>query len=141
MYTSAYQMLSGTKVNIGSVPEILSIIRTGLPVSILDNGTELLGVNKTEYAQLIGANLRSIQRKKQQTNGKLSPTSSEHALMLAELVRLADEYFKDREATLRWLNRPSLAFGNCAPLSICDTVTGINMAMEEINKLKYGLTA
>ncbi|AIW22307.1 DUF2384 domain-containing protein [Vibrio coralliilyticus] len=140
MYASAYQMLSGTKVKIGSVPEILSIIRTGLPVSILDNGTELLGVNKTEYAQLIGANLRSIQRK-QQTSGKLSPTSSEHALMLAELVRLADEYFKDREATLRWLNRPSLAFGNCSPLSVCDTVTGINMAMEEINKMKYGLTA
>jgi len=89
---------------------------------------------------LIGANLRSIQRK-QQTCGKLSPTSSEHALMLAELVRVADEYFKKREATLRWLNRPSLAFGNFSPLSVCDTVTGINMAMEEINKMKYGLTA
>ncbi|WP_432459223.1 MULTISPECIES: type II RES/Xre toxin-antitoxin system antitoxin [unclassified Agarivorans] len=140
MYESAYQMLSGTKVKIGSVPEILTIIRTGLPVSILDSGTDLLGVNKTEYAQLIGANLRSIQRK-QQTSGKLSPASSEHALMLAELVRLADEYFKDRDATLRWLNRPSLAFGHYSPLSVCDTVTGINVAMEEINKMKYGFTA
>ena len=140
MYATAYKMLSGSKVKIGSVPELLSIIRTGLPVSILDNGTKMLGVNKTEFSQLIVANLRSVQRK-QQTSGKLSPTSSEHALLLAELVLLADEYFKDREETLRWLNRPSLAFGNCSPLSVCDTVTGINMAMEEINKMKYGFTA
>jgi putative toxin-antitoxin system antitoxin component (TIGR02293 family) len=140
MYASAYQMLSGTKTKISSVPEILTIIRNGLPVSVLDNGTKLLGVNKSEYATLIGANLRSIQRK-QQASGTLSPASSEHALILAEMVRQADEYFQDHEATLRWLNRPSTALGKCSPLSICDTVTGINLIMEEINKLKYGLTA
>lgn len=140
MYANAYQMLGGKKSDISSIAESLTLIRNGLPISILENGTQLLGVNKSEYAHLIGVNLRSIQRK-QQSNGKLSPSSSEHALMLADMVRQADEYFPSREATLRWLNKPSVALGKNAPLSICDTVTGINLVIEEISKLKHGFTA
>ncbi len=140
MYEHAYQMLGGNKAEMATVASSLALIRQGLPVSTLENGTELLGVTKTVYAHLIGVNLRSVQRK-HQTDGKLSPASSEHALMLAEMVRQADEYFSEREATLRWLNRSSVALGSASPLSICDTVTGISLVIEEINRLKHGFTA
>jgi putative toxin-antitoxin system antitoxin component (TIGR02293 family) len=140
MYASAYQMLGGRKSEMATVEKSIALIRNGLPVSALEKGTQLLGVTKTEYARLIGVNLRSLQRK-QQASGHLSPAASEHALMLAEMVRLADEYFPHREATLRWLNQPVVALGNLSPLSVCDTYTGIHLVTEEINKLKYGLTA
>ncbi|WP_230861025.1 antitoxin Xre/MbcA/ParS toxin-binding domain-containing protein [Vibrio harveyi] len=32
-------------------------------------------------------------------------------------------------------------FENETPLSFCDTITGIILVTEEINKLKYGYTA
>ncbi|CAM3616884.1 hypothetical protein VA7868_02972 [Vibrio aerogenes CECT 7868] len=140
MYASAYQMLGGEQSEMATVEKSIALIRNGLPVSALEHGTRLLGVTKTEYARLIGVNLRSLQRK-QQTSGCLSPAASEHALLLAELVRVADGYFAQRKATLRWLNQPVVALGNVSPLSVCDTYTGIHLAMEEINKLKYGLTA
>ncbi|MEF1336974.1 DUF2384 domain-containing protein, partial [Vibrio rotiferianus] len=96
---------------------------------------------KTDYARIIGVNLRTLQRKMKEPNATLSPTASEHALMLADMVKQANEYFGDRDATLRWLNKPSLVFENKTPLSFCDTITGIILVTEEINKLKYGYTA
>jgi putative toxin-antitoxin system antitoxin component (TIGR02293 family) len=141
MYSSAYEMLGGDKRQAHSVSDSLNIIRQGLPVGTLDKGMVILGLSKTEYAKIIGVNLRSLQRKMKEPNATLSPTSSEHALMLTDMVKQADEYFGDRDATLRWLNKPSVVFGKETPLSLCDTVTGINLVTEEINKLKYGFTA
>ncbi|EJE8546560.1 DUF2384 domain-containing protein [Vibrio vulnificus] len=141
MFSAAYEMLVGEKHKAHSVSDSLKIIRQGLPVGALDRGMLILGLTKTEYAKIIGVNLRTLQRKMKEPNATLSPTASEHALILAGMVKEADEYFGDRDATLRWLNKPSLVFENETPLSFCDTITGIILVTEEINKLKYGYTA
>ncbi|HBC3976574.1 MULTISPECIES: antitoxin Xre/MbcA/ParS toxin-binding domain-containing protein [Vibrio] len=141
MFSAAYEMLGGEKRKAHSVSESLKIIRQGLPVGMLDRGMLVLGLTKTEYAKIIGVNLRTLQRKMKEPNATLSPTASEHALMLTDIVIEADEYFGDRDATLRWLNKPSLVFDKETPLSLCDTITGIILVTEEINKLKYGYTA
>ncbi|EGQ8060788.1 DUF2384 domain-containing protein [Vibrio parahaemolyticus] len=141
MFSAAYEMLGGEKRKAQSVIDSLKIIRQGIPVEMLDRGMLILGLTKTDYAKIIGVNLRTLQRKMKEPNATLSPTVSEHALMLADMVKEADEYFCDRDATLRWLNKPSLVFENETPLSLCDTKTGIILVTEEINKLKYGYTA
>lgn len=140
MYESAYKMLGGKKSDMSGVNDSLNLIRNGLPISMFESGSELFGITKAEYAHLIGDSLRNIQRKIK-TNGFLSPASSEHTLLLTELVRQADEYFGDKEKRKRWFNRPNAALGNVTPLSICDMLTGINLVNDEINKLKHGFTA
>ncbi|MHA2938040.1 type II RES/Xre toxin-antitoxin system antitoxin [Vibrio sp. RC27] len=140
MYSTAYQSLGGKKSDMSNVAQSLAMIRNGLPVSVLDNGTEQLGVTKQEYALLIGENLRNIQRKTK-ANGKLSSASSEHVLMLAELVNQCDKYFGDTEKRKRWFQRPNVSLGNVTPISICDTVTGIKLVSETITKLTYGFSA
>ncbi|WP_114786276.1 antitoxin Xre-like helix-turn-helix domain-containing protein [Vibrio tetraodonis] len=141
MFSAAYEMLGGEKRKAQSVIDSLKIIRQGLPVKTLDRGMLTLGLTKKDYAKIIGVNLRTLQRKMKEPNATLSPTASEHALMLAGMVKEADEYFGDRDVTLRWLNKPSLVFENETPLSLCDTKTGIILVTEEINKLTYGYTA
>jgi len=140
MYELAYKMLGGEKSDMSSVSACLNIIRNGLPISMLESGSELLGITNVEYAHLIGDSLSSIQRKIK-TNGSLSPASSEHVLLLTELARQADEYFCDQEKRKRWFSRSNAALGNVTPLSICDMFTGINLVNDELNKLKYGFTA
>ncbi|WP_345772782.1 antitoxin Xre/MbcA/ParS toxin-binding domain-containing protein [Vibrio sp. Isolate22] len=140
MFSVAYEMLGGDKRKAHSVSDSLKIIRQGLPVGTLDRGMLIIGLTKTEYAKLIGVNLRTLRRKVKEPNATLSPTASEHALMLTDMVKEADVYFGNRDATLRWLNKPSLVFGKETPLSFCDTITGIILVIEEINKLKYGYT-
>jgi putative toxin-antitoxin system antitoxin component (TIGR02293 family) len=141
MFSAAYEMLGCEKRNAQSVIDSLKIIRQGLPVETMDRGMLTLGLTKTDYAKIIGVNLRTLQRKMKEPSATLSPTASEHALMLADMVKEADEYFGDRDATLHWLNKSSLVFENETPLSLCDTKIGIILVTEEINKLKYGYTA
>ena len=141
MFSAAYEVLGGEKRKAQSVIDSLKIIRQGLPVEMLDRGMLSLGLTKKDYAKMIGVNLRDLRRKMKEPNATLSPTATEHALMLADMVKEANESFGDRDATLRWLNKPRLVFENETPLSFCDTITGIILVTEEINKLKYGYTA
>ncbi|MCY9845809.1 antitoxin Xre/MbcA/ParS toxin-binding domain-containing protein [Vibrio caribbeanicus] len=141
MFSAAYEVLGGEKRKAQSVIDSLKIIRQGLPVEMLDRGMLSLGLTKKDYAKMIGVNLRDLRRKMKEPNATLSPTATEHALMLADMVKEANESFGDRDATLRWLNKPRLVFENETPLLFCDTITGIILVTEEINKLKYGYTA
>ncbi|HCH2722955.1 TPA: DUF2384 domain-containing protein [Vibrio parahaemolyticus] len=118
----------------------LVVIRDGLPVLFFEKGREHLSVSKSVYAQLIGVSLSSIQRMKK-ANMRLSPASSEHVLMLTDLVVQCDSYFDDIEKRNHWLNCPNLSLGNATPISICDTAMGIKLVSEAIVKLKSGFVA
>lgn len=118
----------------------LVVIRDGLPVLFFEKGREHLSVSKSVYAQLIGVSLSSIQRMKK-ANIRLSPASSEHVLMLTDLVVQCDSYFDDIEKRNHWLNCPNLSLGNATPISICDTAMGIKLVSEAIVKLKSGFVA
>ncbi|MBE3707603.1 DUF2384 domain-containing protein [Vibrio parahaemolyticus] len=74
-------------------------------------------------------------------NMRLSPASSEHVLMLTDLVVQCDSYFDDIEKRNHWLNCPNLSLGNATPISICDTAMGIKLVSEAIVKLKSGFVA
>ncbi|EMY6611152.1 MULTISPECIES: antitoxin Xre/MbcA/ParS toxin-binding domain-containing protein [Vibrio] len=140
MYEQAYKILGGNRGDMSTVTQSLELIRNGIPSSMLEVSAQYLGVTKKEFAVIIGESIRTLQRKSK-NDAPLSPASSEHTLILTELIRQADEYFEDVEKRKRWFMRPSAALGNSTPLSLCDTVTGINIVLEEINKLKYGLVA
>ncbi|KIF51455.1 antitoxin Xre/MbcA/ParS toxin-binding domain-containing protein [Vibrio owensii] len=140
MFSKAYQLLGGEVRNMSNPLQSLVVIRDGLPVLFFEKGREHLSVSKSVYAQLIGVSLSSIQRMKK-ANVRLSPASSEHVLMLTDLVVQCDSYFDDIEKRNHWLNCPNLSLGNATPISICDTAMGIKLVSEAIVKLKSGLVA
>ena len=140
MFSKAYQLLGGEVRNMSNPLQSLVIIRNGLPVLFFEKGREHLSVSKSVYAQLIGVSLSSIQRMKK-ANVRLSPASSEHVLMLTDLVVQCDSYFDDIEKRNHWLNCPNLSLGNATPISICDTAMGIKLVSEAIVKLKSGFVA
>ncbi|HCG7134093.1 TPA: DUF2384 domain-containing protein [Vibrio parahaemolyticus] len=140
MFSRAYQLLGGEVRNMSNPLQSLVVIRDGLPVLFFEKGREHLSVSKSVYAQLIGVSLSSIQRMKK-ANMRLSPASSEHVLMLTDLVVQCDSYFDDIEKRNHWLNCPNLSLGNATPISICDTAMGIKLVSEAIVKLKSGFVA
>ncbi|MFM2593540.1 antitoxin Xre/MbcA/ParS toxin-binding domain-containing protein [Vibrio harveyi] len=140
MFSKAYQLLGGEVRNMSNPLQSLVVIRDGLPVLFFEKGREHLSVSKSVYAQLIGVSLSSIQRMKK-ANMRLSPASSEHVLMLTDLVVQCDSYFDDIEKRNHWLNCPNLSLGNATPISICDTAMGIKLVSEAIVKLKSGFVA
>lgn len=139
MYEKAYKIIGGQPHVMSDTAKALKVIREGLEFSAIDAATDALQVNQKFFIPLIGGNVRSFQRKS--AEDRMSPQQSEHTLAILTLVAEAESYFGNREKALNWMKSKKLAFGNQSPLDYCDTMTGIEFVADEINKLKYGMTA
>lgn len=139
MYEKAYEMIGGKPQVMRDTAKALKIIREGLELSVVEKATVALDIKQKIFIPLIGGSVRSFQRKK--AEDRMNPQQSEHTLAILNLVAEAEDYFGDRAKALAWMKAKKLAFGNQAPLDYCDTMTGIEFVADEINKLKYGMTA
>jgi putative toxin-antitoxin system antitoxin component (TIGR02293 family) len=72
---------------------------------------------------------------------RLSPNQGESMLMIIEVLAQAEQYYGNNAAALKWLNTPNLQLYNETPLNYLDTVIGIKLVSEELNKLSHGMTA
>lgn len=140
MLTTVYQKLGGERGKADTVYQALDVIRDGLPVQFFEQGMKLLGVNRKDYASLVGLSQSQVQRAKK-GNFRLNSSSSERILLISNMVIQCDAYFGDIEKRNRWLNRPNLTLGNVTPLSICDTTMGISLVNDIITRMKLGFAA
>ncbi|KLN61541.1 hypothetical protein WH96_03970 [Kiloniella spongiae] len=142
MYATEYALLGGNAKAMSTTENALNVIRQGLPVDMIDHAGDVLRVAKGDLVPLIGANLRSIQRKKGgEGGGNLTPQQSEHTLAIMGVLTSATDYFNDREAALEWMKTPQIALGNKSAFSYLDTMAGISFVNDIINRMKYGMTA
>lgn len=116
-------------------------IRQGLPVSRIDSIATTLQLSKQAVADILGVSTRSIQRKQLTPDGTLTPKQSEHAIAIEKLIYDANQYFKSPEKTQLWFNTTLLVLNHCKPIDLLDTITGITLLSDELNKLKYGMLA
>lgn len=64
---------------------------------------------------------------------------TEKLVLLQQLYERGVEVFENRQDFLYWLNHPVTALGNKKPKSFFDTVSGINLVADEIERLAYGV--
>ncbi len=138
MYAHEYTLLGGNASEMENTESSLMAIRHGLPLAMVDEAAKVLGINKGDLGSLIGLSIRSLQRNKAK---RLSPQQSEHTLAVLKVFNEASAYFGDQATALTWLKTPQVYFGEHEPLSYLDTMTGIDIILDVINRLKHGMTA
>lgn len=139
MYEKAYALLGENPKAMQDTTGALAVIRKGLYLSSVNTATETLGIHQKLFIPLIGGSVRSFQRKKD--TDRLTPQQTEHTLAILNILAEAEDYFGDRESALTWIKTNKVAFANQSPLDYCDTMSGIDYVLDEINKLKHGMTA
>ena len=103
--------------------EVLST-RTNLPVKRM---LHLFGVPQTTY------------NKKKKDKDLLSGRDSEIILVLTELLDFGVVVFNNEEEKFqRWLKKPNIALGGVTPISLFDSLTGIQEVSNSLNRLEYG---
>jgi putative toxin-antitoxin system antitoxin component (TIGR02293 family) len=70
---------------------------------------------------------------------KFNQPTSERILLLKDLVDYGVAIFGDSVILREWLKTPSEALGNVTPLSIMDTVYGIEEVKKELGRIAYGV--
>lgn len=139
MYQKAFYILGGKDFDFkdDSLLNIIQFLKIGLPEAMLYEAARLMGLNKKHVILLIGKASGSTSLK---FVCRLSPNQSERMLMIIEVLAQAEQYHGNNAAALKWLNTPNLQLYNETPLNYLDTVMGIKLVSEELNKLSHGMT-
>ncbi|MBO1895777.1 DUF2384 domain-containing protein [Shewanella sp. BF02_Schw] len=130
---SALIVSSTEPLNVESYSDI-ELIRQGLTAETLTNSMTFTGLSRRELASVLGVKLR--------LHNKLLPAiATERVLMLISLIQAGTEYFGTQDKMLLWLKTPNHAFANQRPITLLDTIIGVDMINATITKLSHGMTA
>lgn len=139
MYETAYKLLGGDTQKMVYLDSAIKVIRNGITIKKFDQAVKILEVSRKDFARMIGLNIRTLHQKK--PGDHITSQQSEHVLAILQVMAIGIEYFGDKNTTLVWLYTPNLGLGKNEPFSLMDTIAGIKIVRDTINRLKYGMTA
>lgn len=119
--------------------DFIKISQGGIPKLTVENLANYLQISIQQLMQLLPISLRTLQRKG--NKDRLDKMVSEKILHIAEVAAKGTEVFEDREKFIAWLHRPNVALGDQSPMSLLDSNYGVNMVLEEMGRLEYGVFA
>ena len=122
-----------------NIADFIHCIRAGVPKKALDNLVEVTGIGNSEMAGIVRTSERTLRR--YSANQKLNAEQSERVIELAKVYSRGEEVFGSIDAFREWMNSNVLALGNKKPKELLDTSLGIEMIMDELGRIEYGIFA
>jgi len=121
-----------------TAPDLIAAIRTGLPVSAVDEALASGRITAAEIDRL------AIPRKTlahRRTKGRLTPDQSDRLVRILRVVAEAEATFDDRTRAGVWLRRPTTALGGEAPIDLLDTEVGARQVETLLGRIAHGIAA
>ncbi len=118
--------------------ERIAIIRMGLPYTSIEAISENADLPIKTVLQILGVPQTTYNKRKREKH-LLSSQNSELVLVLTELVAFGKEVFNGEvEKFHRWLRKPNMSLGGARPDSFFDSLTGIQIVKNALNRIEYG---
>jgi putative toxin-antitoxin system antitoxin component (TIGR02293 family) len=109
----------------------------GIPAEIAFRiGADLL-LHQDQLAQILHVSVKTL-RAYAQANKKLDPPSSEQVLKLHAMHLKGEEVFGTSQAFGNWLQKPAHGLEGQVPLMLLQTSEGIDLIIEELERIAYG---
>jgi putative toxin-antitoxin system antitoxin component (TIGR02293 family) len=115
----------------------LTAIKKGLHAHAISDLIELTGATQTDLARILDLTEPTL-RKHIKVGKELNTGLSEHILQLFQLFDKGMDTFGSLEEFKAWLWHESIAL-SAPPIEVLDTITGINMVMDELIRIDYGI--
>lgn len=119
--------------------DLMELARQGLVRSAMDSLAQLLEVSTKDLVPYLPISERTLQRYDE--NKKLSPELSDYLIQIAKVYAKTVEVFVERDKAVKWLKYPNVALGGVTPLSCLDNFSGIELVMDELGRIEYGVYA
>lgn len=117
----------------------IDIPRQGLMMSTLHAIADALDLAVTDMAEYLPVSSRTLQRYK--PDQVLTKEISDRLLQIAKVYAIATDVFEDKENAVQWLKQKNIALGNIKPLELLDTHAGVEMVLQELGRIRYGVYA
>ena len=117
----------------------IGIIRTGLESAAITDFIRLTGLTQVDLALMLSVT-EPILRKYIKEGKELSQGLTEHIIQLFELFDKGMDTFGSLQEFKNWLPHHNIGI-NAKPIELLDTITGINMVINELRRIDYGILA
>lgn len=117
----------------------LSVIKGGLSSTSLKDLLTISGSTRLDIARKLDLTEPTL-RKHLSAAKELSTSLSEHVLFLLELYDKGIDTFGSVEEFRNWLQQHNIGI-DAKPNDLLDSITGINMVMNELNRIDHGVLA
>lgn len=117
--------------------DLVVLTRKGIPRSAIDALAKTLHLSISKLTKYLHVSERTLQR--YSPDKSLSPELSDHILQIAKVYARSLDVFEDPETTSSWLKQPNIALGNIAPIEYLDTSSGIEIVLDELTRIEYGV--
>lgn len=142
-----------TKVTINNLEELLipyqtyfespvnrlSVIKGGLSSSSIKDLLSISGSTRLDIARKLDLTEPTLRKHLSVVKG-LSTSLSEHVLFLLELYDKGIDTFGSVQEFKNWLPQHNIGL-DAIPNDLLDSITGINMVMNELNRIDHGVLA
>ena len=115
----------------------IDVIRGGVAARVVDDMVEYLDVPKNVIFSVLHTP-ESTAHRLIKDNRNLDSAASERVVRVADVTRLAEETFGEREAARQWLKSANRALGGATPLSMLDTEPGAGEVRRILSSINYG---
>jgi putative toxin-antitoxin system antitoxin component (TIGR02293 family) len=112
----------------------------GISINDLNKVSAKYDLSINDWAAIMGISTKSIQRYQQQEN-TLSATQSEFVLKIEQLYKIGNEVFGTTENFKSWLEKPAYGLGYKIPSQILNTISGINLVINQVMRIAHGIFA
>jgi putative toxin-antitoxin system antitoxin component (TIGR02293 family) len=119
-----------------SLPEVVAILRNGLPYATLTMLVEQLSVSQQQLIRILGIPSRTIARRK---GSRFTPAESDRLYRVMRTVAQTKATLGDIDKARAWLTRPNRALGGEAPLSLLDTDAGARQVETVLRRIEHGM--
>jgi putative toxin-antitoxin system antitoxin component (TIGR02293 family) len=134
----AIELLKPYQASFKSPTAKLVAIKKGLAANAIGDLLEISGATQMDLAQILALTEPTL-RKHSRVGKELSTGLSEHILQLFQLFDKGMDTFGSLEEFKIWLRHESIAL-SAQPLEVLDTITGINIVMDELIRIDNGIT-
>lgn len=111
--------------------------RQGILAKIAFEVADVLQLHLNQMADILHTTTKTLHNYRL-TKKKLNPAHSEQTLKLLALQIKGKEVFGNATTFRRWLEKPAYGLDEQAPLDLLETSGGIDLVMEEIERIAYG---
>lgn len=139
-YVGFNEVLGGAEgfpEKISSRMDLIELSKKGITKDALLRLVKYLNLSISQMAELLAIAERTIQRYTLKKN--FNRIVSEQILQITEVAARGTQVFEDKEKFLSWMKQPNKALSNNTPISLLHSRFGIEMVLDELGRIEYGV--
>lgn len=127
------------KSNILNKSNPINIVKNGIKITAINHFEKKTGIKRTDILKIIWVSERTIMHRSEKLDHKLNCNESDRLYSFCEVFKHAVDFFGSMRKAQAWFYSELMALNYATPISICDTIQGIQLVNTILYRAEHGI--